>query len=348
MPMNSNLIKGYAFILILIGLSFANCKPEVKPTSDEQKRVDSLSAKLNLPELKTLNAEIVKSPSDAALYNKRARIYISIKQFDLAEGDVKRALNIDSSKAEYYITKVDLAYANNKTREAKDILESTIKKFPENVEALLKMAELYYIVKQHQTAIDYINKALKIDENMARAYHLKGTVYAESGDTAKAISSLITATEQDNKYFEAFYDIGVLYAAAKNPLALQYYDNALRIRLNEPRVLYAKAKFFQNAKKIDEAMRIYDIILQVDKTDAQVYYNLGFIYLYEKKDNNKAIEYFSKAIEYNGSFTAAYYARGYTYAQLKDKDNAKADYNMCLQLTPNYEGAIQGLNELGK
>ena len=77
------------------------------------------------------------------------------------------------------------------------------------------MAELYYIVKQYQLAIDYINKALKLDENMARAYHLKGTVYAESGDTAKAISSLVTATEQDNKYFEAFYDIGVLYALLK-------------------------------------------------------------------------------------------------------------------------------------
>jgi tetratricopeptide (TPR) repeat protein len=345
MPMNFNKIH-IAFLLAALTLLACGPKTEVKTSDYEQKRMDSLNATINLPALKEVNAQIIKTPNDAELYNKRARIYISVKQFDLAEGDVKRALNLDSSKADYYMTRVDLAYANNKTKEAKEALELVIKKFPDNVEAVLKMAELYYIVKQYQIAIDYANKALKVDENMARAYHLKGTIYAESGDTVKAISSLVTATEQDNKYFEAFYDIGVLYAATKNPLALDYYDNALRIRMNEPRVLYAKAKFFQNLKQSDEAIRIYELLLKVDKTDAQVYYNLGVIYLYEKKDTKKAIDYFSKSIEQDASFSAAYYARGYTYAQLKDNINAKADYNMCLQLVPNHQGAVQGMNEL--
>lgn len=328
-------------------LLFTQCKSGGEKKDDPgNAKTDSINAKINLPALKQLNAEILKDPDNAELYNKRARLYIGIKQFDLAAGDVRRALSIDSSKVEYYLTKVDLAYANNKTRDARDVLESTIKKFPDNVEALLKAAELYYIVKQYQPALDYINKALKVDENMARAYHLKGTIYAENGDTARAISSFVTATEQDNKYFEAFYDIGILYAASKNPLAFDYYDNALRIRTNDPKVLYAKAKLFQNLKKTDEAILVYETLIQVDKTDAQVCYNLGAIYLLEKRDKAKALTLFSKAIENDPSYTAAYYSRGYTYALMNDKENAKADYNMCLQLVPNYEGAIQGLNEL--
>lgn len=328
-------------------LLFTQCKSDVEKKDDPgNAKTDSINAKINLPALKQLNAEILKDPDNAALYNKRARLYLGIKQFDLAAGDVRRALSIDSSKVEYYLTKVDLAYANNKTRDARDVLESTIKKFPDNVEALLKAAELYYIVKQYQPALDYINKALKVDENMARAYHLKGTIYAENGDTARAISSFVTATEQDNKYFEAFYDIGILYAASKNPLAFDYYDNALRIRTNDPKVLYAKAKLFQNLKKTNEAIRVYETLIQVDKTDAQVCYNLGAIYLLEKRDKAKALTLFSKAIENDPSYTAAYYSRGYTYALMNDKENAKADYNMCLQLVPNYEGAVQGLNEL--
>lgn len=346
--MNFNKTRLYCLLLVICISTISSCGPqtEVKTSDFEQKRMDSLNAKINLPALKEVNQQILKSPSDAALYNKRARIYMDVKQFDLAAGDVQRALNIDSSKAEYYLTKVDLAYANNKTKDAKDILENVIKKFPDNVEALLKLAELYYIVKQYQTALDYVNKALKVDENMARAYHLKGTIYAESGDTIKAISSLVTATEQNNKYFEAFYDIGVLYAAAKNPLALDYYDNALRIQMNDPKVLYAKAKFFQNQKKTDDAIRIYETLIQINKTDPQIYYNLGVIYFYEKNNPKKAIDYFSKSIEQNTSFAPAYYARGYAYAQQKDITNAKADYNMCLQLVPNHEGAVQGLNQL--
>jgi Tfp pilus assembly protein PilF len=73
---------------------------------------------------------------------------------------------------------------------------------------------------------------------------------------------------------------------------------------------------------------------------------MGAIYLQIKKDPEKALEKFSKAIEINHNFLAAYLARGYTYSVLKDKTSARADYNMCLQLEPNYEPAIQGLNEL--
>lgn len=334
--------------LLCAVILLSQCQSEVKPDSKELSKADSLSAKLNLPELKALNAKILKSPNDPALYSQRAYLYIGLKQFDLAEGDVKRALNLDSSKADYYITQVDLAYAKNKTREARDILDAITKRFPDNVEALLKAAELYYIVKQYQPALDYVNKALKINENMAKAYHLKGTIYAENGDTARAISSLITATEQDNKYYEAFFDIGVLYAASANPIAFDYYDNALRLRMNDPKVLYAKAKLLQKLKKMDDAIRLYELILKTDKTDAQVCYNLGVIYLFSKNDTSKALDYFSKAISNDATFAEAYYSRAYTYALLNDKLNAKADYNMCLQLKPNDQGAIDGLNALDK
>jgi hypothetical protein len=33
---------------------------------------------------------------------------------------------------------------------------------------------------------------------------------------------------------------------------------------------------------------------------------------------------------------------------MKDNNNASADYQMCLQLKPNYEPAVDGLNSLGK
>ena len=102
-------------------------------------------------------------------------------------------MKIDSTKAKYYVTLADVYFATNKTRLSKETLEATVKKFPNNTEALLKLAELFFLVRQYEIAITNINKALKIDENMANAYYLKGSVFKEMGDTAKAISSLQTA-----------------------------------------------------------------------------------------------------------------------------------------------------------
>ena len=328
--------------LILIG-----CRSEEKKEIEaENIKADSISIKLNLPELKAVNAELINDPNNADLYNKRALIYISIKEFSSAVNDAKRAIKIDSTFPGYYNTLVDAYFSQNNTRQAKDLLQVIEKKFPENTEALLKLAELFFLVRQYQRAIDYVNKALKIDVGLAKAYYLKGSIYRESGDTTKAISSLETAVEQDNKYEDAFYDIGIIYAARKNPLAIEYYQNVLSINPNNESARYARAKLLQDLGKVDDAINEYNLLLSKNKNCDNCYYNMGAIYLEIKKDKNKAFENFSKALEVNPNYSEAYFARGYTYAKMNQKDSAKADYQRCLKLSPNFEAAIEGLNKL--
>ena len=172
-------VKSIALFSFFI-LGFICCKNSNNTVNENEAltpSADSLSIKLNSPALKAVNAQLLKNPNDAALYNNRAIIYIDLKQQEAAIADAKRAVGLDSTKAEYYITIVDALFSLNKTRNAKDILERIEKKFPTNTEALLKLSELYYLVKQYQKAIDYTNKALKIDENLAKAYYLKGLRY---------------------------------------------------------------------------------------------------------------------------------------------------------------------------
>ena len=339
--------KSVLLFLATVSLfAFTSCEGKGKEGESTEKKADSLSIKLNSPELKAINAELLQDPSNAGLYNKRALIYMQLRQFPEAENDSRRAIKLDSTKAAHYLTLVDIFFSENRTRDSKELLEATTKKFPDNSEALLKLAELYFLVKRYQDGIEYVNKALKINENLAKAYYIKGSIYRESGDTARAISSLETAVEQDNKYLDAFFDLGVLFGARKNPIALEYYNNVLRVDPNNTNANYAKAKLLQDLGKIDEALKIYENILATDKTCEHCYYNMGAIYLEIKKEPKKALEQFTKAIELNPNYVEAYFARGYTYSKLKDKESAKADYNMCLKIQPNYDAAVEELNKL--
>lgn len=334
--------------IILLGsltLNFTSCQPSVV-TKEEQEKADSLSIKLNSPELKALNAQLLENPSDPDLYIKRSQLYIQYKQFEVAAGDVKRAIRIDSTVASYYIALGDVYFAENKTRQTKEVLERTVTKFPESTEALMKLSELYFIVKQYKEAIENINKALKINENIAKAYYLKGSIYRESGDTSKAISSLETAVEQDNRLTDAYYDLGIIYAARKNPIAFDYYANALRVDPNYVNAMYAKAKLLQDLGKYDEAITEYIALLNKDKNFMQANYNIGAIYLDVKNDYAKAIEYLNKAIEQDGQWAAAYFARGYSYAKLGNKLSAIDDYKKCLAIEPNFTEATVGLRQL--
>jgi tetratricopeptide (TPR) repeat protein len=338
--------KTALFLLSVVFLSCSQKGPNEKELQAQNQRSDSLSIQLNSPELKAVNKELVQDPNNAELYNKRANIYLHLKQHQEALNDAKLAVKIDSTIADYYLTMVDAYFMMNNTRSAKETLLAMERKFPENEVAYLKLAELYYLVKQYQESITYINKSLRLDETQAKAYHLKGNVYLEIGDTSKAISSFQTAIEQDNAYVDAFYDLGMLYGLKKDPLALDYYANALKINPSHEQSLYARAKFFQDLGKYDDAISAYTSMVATITNCDQCHYNLGAIYLNVKKDYTPALEEFSKAIALNPNYLEAYFARGFTYSRLNNVPSAKADYNMCLKLEPNYELAIEGLNNL--
>ena len=336
----------YYILFLLLVFCACNRKGEEEQAEVANIHADSLSIKLNSPELKAVNAALLKDVSNDSLYNERARIYLSLRQFPEAINDAKRAIRMDSSTARNYLTLADIYFAENSTRLSKELLETVTRKFPKDTEAMLKLAEFYYLVQRYQEGIEFVNKALRINENIAKGYYIKGSIYRESGDTSRAVSSLETAIEQDAELSNAHYDLGVIYAARRNPLAMQYYENAIRLEPARKDALYGRARFLQDLGKTDQALSEYEALLKKDPSCDKCLYNIGALQLEIKKNPEKALGYFTKAIELRADYLEAYFARGYTYSLLKDKNSARADYNMCLQIRPNYAPAVQGLNEL--
>lgn len=334
------------FLLTLFTLY--SCGQHSALSEKEIQQQDSLQKVLKNPLLDSVNKQLLKNPNNDSLYRARATIYLNAHQTDIAINDCKRAIKIDSQNVKNHLLLADIYFASNKTKLSKDKLEEITKKFPDNTEAYLKLAELYYLVKQYEKSIEYVNKALKIDETLAKGYYIKGNVYKESGDTNKAISSLQTAIEQDPQMIDAFIDLGVIYAAKNNTLALQYYNNALKIAPTNSIALYDKAFFFQQQNLIDSAIAIYQHILKLYPNSPQVLYNLGAITYAHKKDKIKAIEYFTKAIEQYPEYAEAYYARGIIKKEMNKLKEARNDFEQCLKYKSNFEPAIQELNDIDK
>lgn len=342
-------MRKYFYIVIILNIIFLfQCQQNNISDEKEKHLQDSLQKALKNPILDSINKKLLLQPDNDSLYRERAFVYVRVQQFDVAINDCKRAIKIDSSNVKNHLALADVYFAANKTKLSKDKLEDIIKRFPENTEAYLKLGELYYLVKQYEKSIEYINKALKIDETLAKGYYLKGNVYKELGDTNKAISSLQTAIEQDPKMVDAFIDLGVLYAAKNNTLALQYYNNALKLDPTNNIALYDKAFFFQQTGVIDSAVALYQHILKLYPRSPYVLYNLGAIEFANRKNNNKAIDYFTQAIQIQPDYAQAYYARGIIKKEMGKKQDAINDFKECLKYQTNFEPAIQELNELEK
>jgi len=338
------MLKRISLLVLSVSLLFAcNTSTEKKDNTQQQ---DTSLATLNSPELKRINDLLKASPNDPELYLQRGKVYMALKDFDAAVADGNRALMIDSTKDGYYLFLTDAYFYGNHTRQAKEILERCVKNVPNSTEGYLKLAELLFYVKKYPESIAHINNALKIDETIAKGYFLKGMCYKEMGDTGKAVSSFQTACEQDNEYYDAYVETGRLFALKRNPLAIQYFNNALKLNPKSTEVVYMVGKFYQDSKKYKPAIEAYEKLLQMDPAHKNALYNLGAIEYVEGKDKEKAKSYFSRAIEIDPQYAEAYLARGICFEDLKDIDNAIADYKMAAQYRPNFESAIKNLNRL--
>lgn len=339
--MNFKTLFSISFVTGLI--LFTSCGNETSTTETEK----SDSLKPVLPEaLLKLNAEIEKDPQNVDLYHKRAQYHLSTKNFDAGFEDMRKVMMMDSTKAPYFITLSDLYFVTNQTGNSKASLEKCLSLDDQNVEAMLKLAEIYFYVKKHEECFKYINMALKIDKYNSKAYFMKGMNYKELKDTAKAISSMQTAVEQDQSFYNAYMQLGILNAAQKNPIAVNYYKNALRVQPNSKEIWYAIGKFYQDVENWDKAIEAYNVLLKIDPKHRNANFNLGGINLVGKKDYKTALSYFTQALTIDPAYVDGYYARGVCYQTMGDKKNAVVDFNACLTINPQHELAKAALEKV--
>lgn len=340
-------IKPFFYALCIVTLTALTACDNNASTNTNALATDS-SASAMPEELKQLNEQLKTNPENSELYHKRALFYMNNKKYSQGLADMLIAVNIDSTNANYYLTLSDLYFIDNQTYKTKAALEKCIALDDKNTEAFLKLAELYLYVRKYEESIKYINRALKIDQYNAKGYFMKGMNYKELKDTARAISSMQTAVEQDQQYYNAFVQLGMLCAAKKNPLAVEYYKNAIKINPKSIEALYSLAKYYQDTEAFEKSIEAYNNLLKIESKSMNTYYNLGVIHLINLKKYDEAVNYFTTATQINPKYVQAYYGRALSYQAKGDKKSALTDFEACVNINPQFEPAVEELKKYKK
>jgi tetratricopeptide (TPR) repeat protein len=327
-------------VLAVISCFFIACGSNNESKTDNTKN-DSISN-----DLTTLNKKISDNPKDAESYNKRACYFLQKKDIENAFKDISQALQIDSKNSNYLITLSDIYFTMGKVEKCRETLNKAIEIAPENNEAILKLAELLFYLKEYQKVLDYTSMALKNDENIAKAYFIKGMTFKETGDTVKAVKSFQLAVEKNQDYYDAYMQLGLLFSLNNNALAVDYYNNALNINPKSTEAYYGLALFYQENDQEQKAIDIYNNIIKIDAKDKRPYYNIGYVNLVYLKKYDEAYKFFSEAIKIDPNYAEAYYNRGFTSELSGDKKNAISDYRKALEIKTNYEKALKALNRM--
>jgi len=298
--------------------------------------------------VEALSAKIANDSSDASLFLERARLFLDRHDPNAALGDLRRAIELKPDQSGLYITLADAYMQIGKIPNCLEALQKAEKLDPANNEALLKMAEVYLVLQDYTATYNYVKKSLDLDTRNPKAYFIRGYALMETGDTAAAVRNIQNALDQDQNYYEAAVQLGILYAAKRNALAEQYFRTAIDIDPSRDAAYYLLGMFYQDTEQIEKAVEAYSRLVVVNPQFKEGYYNLGYINLVYYEDFKKAAELFTHAIDLDQKYLEAWFNRGYSYELAGDYANARHDYQKAMQIRPNYENAIEGLNRLDK
>ena len=198
--------------------------------------------------------------------------------------------------------------------EIKPYLNNPIKPFTEFVEKVsqadyyLTEGNKYFFGGDYNQAIEYYQKVLQLNPNLAEAYYNLGLAYGSLGQYQKAIEYFQKSIQLDPNLAEAYYFLGNAYVRlGQYQQAIEYYQKSLQLNPNDASAYNNLGLAYRKIGQYQKAIEYCQKALQLDPNFAKAYYNLGVAYLnlgqYQKAKENllKAKELFQKQGDYQGS-----------------------------------------------
>jgi tetratricopeptide (TPR) repeat protein len=297
------------------------------------------------PEIDQLSEAIQNNPNDQELFLKRARIFYQDSAYDQAIADLARVLKLDSTNLEAHHLLADVYMDHYQSSLALKTLERATSLYPDSIGTKLKLTEFQLILKQYDAALHTLADIMKIHPGDPEALFMLGMVYRDQGKTDLAIGAFQSAVERNPDMVEAWVILGDLMDRTHNPLALQYFDNAIRVAPNNVAALHAKAYYLQNNNKIPEALEIYRQIHTIDAHYPEAYLNAAILLMYHDS-LDAAMKELNILEQIDPANAATWFYKGKIHQMRGEKDQAKACYEQALRLDEKYDQARDALQEL--
>ncbi len=297
------------------------------------------------PAITSVSKQIEYNPNDSELYLSRASLFYEMEHYDEAIKDMKKAMSFDSSSLAYRHVLSDIYFDAGKNNEALGILEETIGLFPASEPTILKLSEFQYILKLNDAAIATIDKLMDVEPEHSEGHYMYGRIYSQKGEKAKAISHYKKVLEQRPRHFDALLELGTLYSLDKSKKALIYLGEAMKLAPNNPDIVFEMGNYHRFQGNNDKALEHYKQVTFLDNQYTDAHINAGIVMM-DKKEFEKAEDFFNIAVETDPSYPSAYYYRGIASAYLGNDAKAKSDLQTALELAPSYEEAKEALLEL--
>ena len=278
------------------------------------------------------------NPKDVTTLSERADYYYRRDMYAESDADFEKICQIEPGNTLGYMGKGRNAWENDKYQEAADLFSYCIRLDPSFSQPYAFRAECNFYLKKINEGLDDIISALSIDGN-ERAFNLMLIVGDPDVNTLIAKLKVQGLKEPNNGKWP--YYLGNVYEGIENyTKAIDSYKACVKIDPND--VPYSRiAACYRELGYYELALDNINRAAELDPDDAD-YVSTKADLLYDMGKGQEAIAAYDEFINANPEYWGGYYRRGFMKDNLKDIDGAIEDYSTSIVLNPDFAYAYLG------
>jgi tetratricopeptide (TPR) repeat protein len=300
---------------------------------------------LNQPPYATLTDSIKAAGNNAELYFKRGTLLYTNKMADAAMADLKKAWSID--KKEEYAFSISNILLEKRPDSATAFINKALTILPNSVFLELNLGESLAAQNKPDEALKVYDDLLLKYPGQIDAWIKKADLLAQKNDLPGSTAALEKAYSLAPQDMELTGNLAFNYAKTKNPKALALADTIIALDKKglsaEP--YYFKGVYYDNINDKNKALEQFDLAIQKDYNFLDAYMEKGRI-LYERKKTAEALKVFQLSTTISPAFADGYLWLAKCKEALNQKEEALADYQRAFGFDKTLIEAKEGIERL--
>jgi len=235
-------------------------------------------------------------------------------------------------------------HQSGRLAEAETCYQQVLQWQPNHADAWHLLGVIAYQQEQYPTAIERINRGIKLNSNAANFYNSLGSVYQKQQHFTQALDCYQKVIQLQPNFFKAHNNIGLIYQEiGQFQEAIAAYQKAIKLQPNYAEAYLNLSITLEKQRQLSPAFEYCQQAIQLQPDYAEAHCHLGKI-LHSQGQLVEAVESYQRALQLKSNYADAYANLG-TVLQMQGKlTEAIQSFQKALQLEPNQ---YQTYNNLG-
>jgi len=234
-------------------------------------------------------------PDSSYILAQKALAQYNLRNFDEAQDFFEVLTSKDPHRLHNMDTYSNILYVKECKAELSHLAHTAVRSNKYRPETCCIVGNYYSLKAQHERAVVYFKRALRLNRRYLSAWTLMGHEFVELKNTEAAIEAYRSAVDINPRDYRAWYGLGQTYEILLMYFyALHYYRKATTLRPYDARMWCALAGCYEKLHRTQEAIKCYKRAECHNDREGIAAHRLATLFSEKLNDREQAAYYYAK------------------------------------------------------